>query len=289
SASTFGANFIDKYDILRPNLKDLLARKWVDYNIAPQSCSVDGLVSSEFFTYENAKNLFETEVLGNTYIPNLPDRSVENNSAPNTAVETDSGFYGSENTVSLNAITTVVPEISEWKDGIKAMVLKSFIYDNTAITFRVQGNLYREPGYFIRVKVEQNQEDKKKTQDMSGYYFVISIKHIFSGVNYQNEIVAVKLNKNERSTKSLSSGLISNLISGVTSPSTTASNTVNVSDTSETTSSTFSIPSPPSTVTPSIINLSEVQESETIPGMVEVRLTESQIREELLQEELGNN
>lgn len=282
SSSTFGANFIDKYDIIRPNLKEVLSKKWVDYNIAPQSCSVDGLVNTDFFTYENAKSLFETEVLGSTYISNLPDRSISTVASNlSTAIESDTGsITGTENTSNVNAVVTVVPEIAEWKDAIKAMVLKSFIYDNTAITFKVPGNLYREAGYFIRIKVEQNQEDKNKTQDVSGYYFVISIKHIFAGENYQNEIVAVKLNKNDKLAKNATSGLISNLISGV-SKSSSASNTTSVSDTSQKTSSPISSSSTTSNITPGIIDTTATQESETIPGVIEDPLSEKQIQEEV--------
>lgn len=222
SSATFGLNFIDKYDIIRPNLKNVLAKKWVDHCIAPQTCSVDGQTELEGFTFETAKLLFEDQVLGDTYISNLPDRSVTSTTS-------------TDNTNNINAVVTAVPEIIEWRDAIKAMILKSFIYDNTAITFKVPGNLYREAGYFIQVKVEDNQEVKDKTQDISGYYFVISLKHIFSGENYQNEIVAVKLNRNEKKPTNSTSGLISNLISGITKGS-TATNTTEVISTIDKTS-----------------------------------------------------
>jgi hypothetical protein len=257
SSNTFGANFIDKYDILRPNLKEVLAKKWVDYNIAPQSCSVDGLISTDFFPYEYAKNLFETEVLGSTYTSNLPDRSIST-VASNLSADTET-----ENTSSTTAVTTAIPEIVEWQDAIKAMVLKSFIYDNTAITFKVPGNLYREAGYFIRIKVEQNQEEKNNTQDISGYYFVISLKHIFAGENYQNEIIAVKLNKNERLSKNVTSRLISNLVSGTSKPS-AATNTTEVANTAQKTSSPINSTSTTFNITPSIIDTSDMQEEDPL-------------------------
>jgi hypothetical protein len=263
SSKTFGSNFIDKYDIIRPNLKEVLSKKWVDYNIAPQSCSVDGVISTDAYPYEYAKNLFETQVLGDTYVSNLPDRSISS-SASNLSASSVSST-GEENTSNVNAKVTVIPEIAEWKDAIKAMVLKSFIYDNTAITFKVPGNLYREAGYFIRVKVEQNQEVKDKTQDMNGYYFVISIKHIFSGENYQNEIIAVKLNKNQKINKNNTSSFISNLISGTSKPS-TATNTTNIAATSEKTAASIGSTNTTTNTTPGVINTSATMETEGLPG-----------------------
>ena len=263
SSATFGSNFIDKYDIIRPNLKDVLAKKWVDYNIAPQSCSVDGVISTDAYPYEYAKNLFESQVLGDTYASNLPDRSI---STPTSNLNVSSvPPTGGENESNVNARVTVIPEIAEWKDAIKAMVLKSFIYDNTAISFKVPGNLYREAGYFIRVKVEQNQEVKDKTQDMNGYYFVISIKHIFSGENYQNEIIAVKLNKNEKLIKNTTSSFISNLIPGISKPS-AATNTTNVAATSEKTAASIGSTNTTTNTTPGVINTSATMETEGLPG-----------------------
>lgn len=250
SSKTFGLNFIDKYDILRPNLKNVLTKKWVDYNIVPPSCSVDGVVSVDNYTYESSKKIFENRILGNTFASNLPERSVSSMSSNNNSISAAT-ISTEPNSSSVNAIVTTVPEIVEWKDGIRAMILKSFIFDNTAITFKVPGNLYREAGYFIQVKVDQNQETKDKTQDIGGYYFVISLKHIFSGENYVNEIVAVRVNKNQKQKKNTTSGLISNLISAVL-PSYNASNSVSVKDTSDKTATSINLAAPITSISPNI-------------------------------------
>lgn len=278
SSATFGANFIDKYDIIRPNLKNVLAKKWVDYNITPQSCSVDGLMRMDYFPFEYAKNLFETQVLGDTYVSNLPDRSVSSTVSNLSAA----ALVTAENDANKNAIVTTIPEIAEWKDAIKAMVLKSFIYDNTAITFKVPGNLYREAGYFIQVKVEDNQEVKDKTQDISGYYFVISLKHIFSGENYQNEIIAVKLNKNQKKPKSNTSTLISNLIPGTSNPS-TSSNTTEVASASEKTTATINSTNISTNTMPTVIDTNATMETEKLPGVNVEPLTEAEIQKEVEQ------
>jgi hypothetical protein len=281
SSRTFGANFIDKYDIIRPNLKTVLSKKWVDYNIAPQSCSVDGLIRTDPFTFEYAKNLFETQVLGDTYAANLPDRSISSVTTGASAVSEQSN-NAADNTSNVNAIVTVIPEIVEWQNAIKAMILKSFIYDNTAITFKVPGGLHREAGYFIQVKVEQNQEIKDKTQDISGYYFVISIKHIFSGENYQNEIVAVKLNKNQKLNKNATTNLISNLISG-TGKASEATNTTSVATTSEKTSNVITTPNTATTTVPGVVDTSSTMETESLPGVNTEPKTEGEIQQEVEQ------
>lgn len=251
-SNTFGSNFIDKYDIIRPNFKDVLAKKWVDYNIAPQSCSLDGVSSTDFFPYEASKNLFEEKVLGGTYSANLPTKSVS------TLAETSTDVNQATSTSNTNAVVTVIPEIAEWKDSIRAMALKSFIYDNTAVTFKVPGNLYREAGYFIQIKVEKNAESKDKTQDISGFYFIISIKHIFSGENYQNEIVAVKLNTNEK--LSSNSKFTSSLVPG-SSINTGASGTnILTKGTDQTTTLGSILGDTPATKKPGIINPASVAE-----------------------------
>ncbi len=277
SSATFGSNFIDKYDIIRPNLKNVLAKKWVDYNIVPQTCSVDGLTTSEAYPYEYAKQLFESQILGNTFIANLPDRSVSSIASITSAVNAQSLASGEPNASNINTIVTAIPEIIEWKDAIKAMILRSFIFDNTAITFKVPGNLYREAGYFIQVKVEQNQQEKDKTQDISGYYFIISLKHIFAGENYQNEIVAVKLNKNQKINKNALSMLMSKLTPGAPSQ-VQATNTTPVPDASEKTASSISNTSTSTSTAPGVINTVSPAEIEGLNTSIP---TEEQISREV--------
>jgi hypothetical protein len=231
------------------------------------------------FPYQYAKNLFETKILGSTYTANLPEKSVSTSITSSTSGATESNSE-EDNAGSPNAVVTAIPEIVEWQDAIKAMVLKSFIYDNTAITFKVPGNLYREAGFFIQVKVEQNQEVKNKTQDISGYYFVISLRHIFSGENYLNEIVAVKLNKNEKLNTNTTSGLINNLISGISKTS-EATNTTSVTTTSDVTSNPINSTGTATSTTAGVIDTSAVMETETIPN-TEPK-TEDEIQKEVEQ------
>jgi hypothetical protein len=63
-------------------------------------------------------------------------------------------------------------------------IFNSFVFDNVAITFRTKGNTYRRSDRFIEIKSEK--------KDINGYWFIISIKHIFTDSVYENEITCVR-------------------------------------------------------------------------------------------------
>lgn len=241
SSTTFGSNFFDKYEIIRPDFKTVLSKKWVSHSVSSQMATLDGQTTNGFYTYEDAKDLFEQKVLGGVYAANLPTRSITSSVE---TVKQESGDVVAP--ASPNPVVTAIPDIAEWSDSILSTTLKSFIYDNTAITFTVPGGLHREAGYFIKIKVERNEQEKLKTQDISGYYFVISITHIFAGENYQNRIVAVKVNKNQKPVKSSNNALLNNLLTPKTTTTTdvtttapeTTTSTESVINTSNTASST---------------------------------------------------
>ena len=60
SASTFGSNFFDKYDLIRPNFKNVLSKKWVSHSVSTQSATLDGQSATGFYTYEDAKDEYES-------------------------------------------------------------------------------------------------------------------------------------------------------------------------------------------------------------------------------------
>ena len=198
---TFASNFVDKYDVIKPDYKNVLSKKWVNYRINYRENDEE---KSEKVSYKSLRAIFATAVLGLTYEPNLPDKS------PNEIARIDllgqpsedSGVGESVPLAFEQNTVAIFPEIKEWRGSIISMVLKSFIFDNVGITFRVKGNLYREAGKFIRVIASNENTDK--TDDINGYYFVTSVKHIFKGEGYENEIYAVKfyLNKNTSFTLS---------------------------------------------------------------------------------------
>jgi hypothetical protein len=79
-------------------------------------------------------------------------------------------------------------------------VLKSFVFDNLAVVFRVKGQPYRKPNRFISINpINPSQQDKKlgdeskNKEEISGYWYVVSVSHIFESGNYFNEFTCVKL------------------------------------------------------------------------------------------------
>ena len=177
SSSALNTNFIDSFEFLRVDQGDVLANKWIDYII---SGSGSDITKTEINTvlYTKTKEEFSRKLLKN-YSPNLPDRGSEKNI--NTQVVNQRVKFD-------NKLTTKY---------VQNALMKSFIYDNTAITFTVQGNTYREAGKFIRI-ISKDLNDKyselnPETKSVDGYWFILSVKHIFKGDFYTNEYVCVKL------------------------------------------------------------------------------------------------
>jgi len=175
SSSALNTNFIDSFEFIRVDQGDVLANKWIDYIIPGSGTDI---TKTEIGTvlYTKTKEEFSRKLLSN-YSPNLPDRDSEKNI--NTQVV--------NKRVGLDNIL-----ITKY---VQNALMKSFIYDNTAITFTVQGNTYREAGKFIRIKSKDLNDGSSdpETKSVDGYWFILSVKHIFKGDFYTNEYVCVKL------------------------------------------------------------------------------------------------
>jgi hypothetical protein len=79
-------------------------------------------------------------------------------------------------------------------DGLQKL-LKTGVFQNTAINFRVMGATNREPGRFILIDKLDGIEDTPYNNKFFGQWFIINVKHIFEGGAYYNEITAVKLHR----------------------------------------------------------------------------------------------
>lgn len=86
------------------------------------------------------------------------------------------------------------------KNQIKNQVKNSLIFLNDTITFNVKGQMYRKPGMFITIKGGEALSDAN--DPISSIWLVISIKHQFKEMVYENEVTAVRLfgNKDKYST-----------------------------------------------------------------------------------------
>jgi hypothetical protein len=85
-------------------------------------------------------------------------------------------------------------KISRQADGFHK-ILKTGIFQNTCIHFRVYGSTNREVGRFIIIDKEQTVEDNAFNTKFYGQWFIINVQHIFEGGLYFNDITAVKINR----------------------------------------------------------------------------------------------
>jgi hypothetical protein len=157
TSPSFSENIIERYSIERVDYNSVLGKKWVSimYTI------IDTCTSSIKIPYDDLKRAFG-ELFTGPYQDNLPlyEKPIFKK-------------YSLPNLSSSLAIAYGVTKI-----------FNSFVFDNVAITFRTKGNTYRKPDRFIEIKSEK--------KDINGYWFIISVKHIFTDSVYENEITCVK-------------------------------------------------------------------------------------------------
>ena len=84
-------------------------------------------------------------------------------------------------------------------DLINNKVKSSFLYLNDVIVFNVRGQMFRKPGTFITINGGEVIGDTVA----DSIWFVVSVKHQFKELNYENEVVAVRLFGNSERYKKL--------------------------------------------------------------------------------------
>lgn len=181
-------NVITKYDIMRVNYEEVFERKWS--NVYKVSGDIDGSFT-QYYKYSELRTAFEN-LFTNPYACNLPNRD------DNTIKILEYSYPGAVS----NVVTTA------WATN---KILKSFIYDNVAVVFKVKGQPYRVPGKFIRINMDNptgaNKSTSKYTAScaststdesadsdiLNGWWYVISVQHVFENDIYFNKITAVKI------------------------------------------------------------------------------------------------
>ena len=172
-------NFLDTYDFINVDQDDVLSNKWVDYIIAEAGADLAD-ISTPSVLYDKVRHDFAIDMLAGL-APNLPDAPTGDN---------------------LNK-KIVLRGVNEGKNftqnSIENALKKSFIFDNKALNFTVPGNIYRKAGKFIKVndKGEPGTLKSEQNRNIDGYWFIISVKHIFKGDYYTNEYTCVKLHKGD--------------------------------------------------------------------------------------------
>ena len=70
--------------------------------------------------------------------------------------------------------------------------INNLVFHNNSVLFRVPGSTHREAGKFIGLDRDGNFETTDFDNKVLGIYFIIEVKHIFSGDTYQNELRCIK-------------------------------------------------------------------------------------------------
>jgi hypothetical protein len=176
---TLRENTIDDYTVSHADLDVLLKTTWANHKAVYLTSDNITDTTTSVVTYEKMRELFNDVLFAGTggYTVNTPK-------VPDTIddkIITHDYVCDFKEGAGTEAIIIA---------GIKAMMLRSFIFDNSSITFKTLGNPYRKPGMFILLNEDKPSEEAKSAP--TGYWFVTSIKHIFDNDIYQNEITAVK-------------------------------------------------------------------------------------------------
>lgn len=180
-SKTFGDNFIAKYNLIRVNYQDVYEKKWFNLETigGTAECSFNPIKP-----YEELRVAFE-RLFTAPYATNLPKRTDE---VSNNSVKTVS--YSLKNISERLAI------------GVGTnRVFKSFIFDNVALTFRVKGQPYRSSGKFIQIEADNSSSSKSNkstgsVDELNGYWYIISVKHVFENDIYFNDYICVKIYNN---------------------------------------------------------------------------------------------
>lgn len=180
-SKTFGDNFIAKYNLIRVNYQDVYEKKWFNLETigGTAECSFNPIKP-----YEELRVAFE-RLFTAPYATNLPKRTDE---VLNNSVKTVS--YSLKNISERLAI------------GVGTnRVFKSFIFDNVALTFRVKGQPYRSSGKFIQIEADNSSSSKSNkstgsVDELNGYWYIISVKHVFENDIYFNDYICVKIYNN---------------------------------------------------------------------------------------------
>lgn len=171
--NTFRESVIEKYNVIKPKYEELLREKWVSYTMAQHTSSDITTTKNNTFPYSKLREEFEKVVCGGKK-SNLPERT--------DLGDKDVRFKSFQSQFGVNDENLNIA-------ALKAAVFKSFIYDNTKLKFRVPGIPHRKPGYFIAIN---DVYKRGGSTELAGFWYVISVLHIFENETYTNEIEAVR-------------------------------------------------------------------------------------------------
>ena len=180
-------NEVEKYDMLRSDIKAARESYWANYVSSAHGDDTNPadltIINSNIIKFATIVDEFEQNDLG----------------APNTVTSNNkAGVFSNIPVLTKSDLKLIKKEQSTDKQGkeltsnqVYNQVKTSLMFLNDTIVFTVKGQIYRKPGNFITINGGEVVSDKDNP--MGNLWYVISVKHRFKEMLYENEIVAVRL------------------------------------------------------------------------------------------------
>ena len=182
-------NEVEKYDLIRADIKTAREKYWCNYFVTAHG---DESSPADLTTTDTA--IIEFSSIVDEYEENDLDSK-------------DKRTFSNVPVITTNDLKLIKKEQGDAESGkavvlnqIKNQVKNSLIFLNDTIKFKVKGQMYRKPGTFITINGGEAISDT--LDPLGNVWLVISIKHIFKEMLYENEVTAVRLfgNKDKYST-----------------------------------------------------------------------------------------
>tara|TARA_R110000772_G_scaffold255780_2_gene372070 strand:- start:2350 stop:4338 length:1989 start_codon:yes stop_codon:yes gene_type:complete len=207
-------NTVEVYDLVKADVETARSKYWCDYllnNSAPDLTTTD--ISITDFT--DIVSSFEENDLGDT-------------NGFNCALPV---LRGSDKKIlKVDRVDESVNGISLLEDQVFNKVKNSFLFLNDIIVFNVRGQVFRKPGTFITI----NGGEVTGRTAPDNIWFVVSVKHIFRELDYENEVVAVRLFGNSKRYKELSPSINSEREPVIAQPTNAPTNLLPIGDVTQT-------------------------------------------------------
>jgi len=97
-------------------------------------------------------------------------------------------FFNIQNTLFLTHYSDPVTKLAQGRTQLMFDILKF----SNMVKFKVKGSTHRQAGKFILITRDDSVTLSDFDSKILGVYFIVQASHIFSGAEYENEIIAVK-------------------------------------------------------------------------------------------------
>lgn len=166
-------NTVEKYDLIKADVSVARDKFWGDHQLNKSGVDITN-TNIELLPLPEIVNSFERNDFGG--IP-------EFNSTIPVLSKIERKIIRADRKVNTSAGADIL------RDHAYNRIKKSFLFLSDVIVFNVKGQIFRKPGSFITI----NGGDVIGAGSPKNIWLVISVKHLFKELNYENEVIAVRL------------------------------------------------------------------------------------------------